>query len=133
MNVIASDAREYAAVRRVFDRWANAIQRCDLDGVVARHTSDVLMFDVPEPGLIRGLEEFRDCWRAFFPFIRNGGVFEVTELEITAGSDVAFSHCIVNCGSNRDDTFPVRVTLGYRKVDEEWMIAHEHHSVTAKD
>jgi len=132
MNVMASDSREYVAVRRVFDQWANAVQQCDLDGVVAQHTPDVLMFDVPENGLIRGIEEYRACWRDFFPFISNGGVFEVTELEITAGSDVAFSHCIVNCGASRDDTFPVRLTLGYRKVDGEWLIAHEHHSVTAK-
>lgn len=132
MNVMASDSAEYAAVRRVFDRWADAVQRCDLDRVVANHPPDVLMFDVPEPGHIKGMKAYRESWEEFFPFIADGGVFEITELEITAGSDVAFSHCVVNCGGSPDKTFPVRLTLGYRKVDGQWMIAHEHHSVAAK-
>ena len=120
-----------AEIRSLFEDWVDAVRRCDLDAAVAPHTSDVVMFDVPETVQIRGIDAYRDCWRDFLPFIADGGVFEVSELSIHAGNDTAFSHCIVTCGSSRDDVFPVRLTMGYRKVDGRWMIAHEHHSVPA--
>ncbi len=134
MNVAASDGEAYAAVRKVFDAWADAVQRCDIEATVAPHTRDVLLFDVPASGsIVKGIEAYRESFRDFFPFIADGGVFEITDLDIVAGTDVAFAHCIVRCGRQADDTFPVRLTVSFRKIDGEWRIAHEHHSVAAKD
>ena len=49
----------------------------------------------------------------------------------TAGDEVAFSHCLIRCeGSQGEGSYlPVRLTLCYQKVDGQWLIAHEHHSV----
>lgn len=87
---------------------------------------------MPDPGHVKGLEQYRECFRDFFPFISKGGVFDASDLRIVAGDTAAFSHCMIRCGAKPDDTFPVRLTIGYRKVDGAWLIAHEHHSVTAK-
>jgi uncharacterized protein (TIGR02246 family) len=122
-----------AEVRAVFERWIAAIQRHDLDATVAHHTDDIVLYDVPEPGHVEGLVAYRESFRDFLPFISNGGVFEASDLRIVAGDTAAFSHCMISCGSRPDNTFPVRLSLGYRKVGGEWLIAHEHHSVTAKD
>jgi ketosteroid isomerase-like protein len=57
------------------------------------------------------------------------------KLAITAGEDVAFAVAIMRCGSDtvsgpaKEGGFPFRLTIGLRKVDGEWRIAHEHHSV----
>ena len=45
----ADPRNEEAAVRRLIEDWASAVRAKDLGGVVARHTDDVLMFDVPPP------------------------------------------------------------------------------------
>jgi hypothetical protein len=37
----------------------------DLDGTLARHSPDILMFDVPEPIQARGLAEYRETWELF--------------------------------------------------------------------
>jgi ketosteroid isomerase-like protein len=59
---------------------------------------------------------------------------EVAELEITAGTDVAFATCLESMtatprGTSQEFTLWYRVTLGLRRVDGRWLIAHEHESV----
>lgn len=36
-------------VRALIDRWAQAVRHGDMSGVLAHHTNDVVMFDVPPP------------------------------------------------------------------------------------
>lgn len=121
------------AIRAVVERWIEAIRARDLDGVVAAHTDDIVMFDVPPPqNGVRGLAEYRACWPPFFEFIASGAVFELVELDVTAGSDVAFARALLRCGEPEElaakPDHRLRVTLGLRKVDGAWLIAHEHHS-----
>ncbi|BBY52050.1 hypothetical protein MARA_55180 [Mycolicibacterium arabiense] len=123
-----------AEVRAVVTGWVDAVARRDLDGVVAHHTEDVVMFDVPPPyGGIRGIADYRDCWGPFFEWQATGnGTFELVELTVTAGSDVAFAYGLLRCGTpedfERNPDNRLRVTMGLRRVDGEWLIAHEHHS-----
>jgi len=37
------------AVRDLVRRWVGAVHAGDLDGVLAGHTEDIVMFDVPPP------------------------------------------------------------------------------------
>lgn len=92
-----------AEVRAVVTGWVDAVARRDLDGVVAHHTEDVVMFDVPPPyGGIRGIADYRDCWGPFFEWQATGnGTFELVELTVTAGSDVAFAYGLLRCGTPR--------------------------------
>lgn len=121
-------------VRAVVTGWVDAVARRDLDGVVAHHTEDVVMFDVPPPyDGIRGVADYRDCWGPFFEWQATGnGTFELVELTVTAGSDVAFAYGLLRCGTpedfERNPDNRLRLTMGLRRVDGEWLIAHEHHS-----
>ena len=38
-----------ADIRAPIERWAQAVHAGDLDGVLADHSSDLVMFDVPPP------------------------------------------------------------------------------------
>jgi uncharacterized protein (TIGR02246 family) len=131
MSTQTGDIRNVSDVRRVFDRWINAVQARDLDGVAEAHPSDILMFDVAMPPQFKGMDRYRDSWTDFFQWFGEDGVFEPSEVSITAGEDVAFSHCMIRCeGSQGEGSYlPVRLTLCYRKIDRQWMIVHEHHSV----
>jgi uncharacterized protein (TIGR02246 family) len=123
-----------AEVRAVVTRWVDAVARRDLDGVVAHHAEDVVMFDVPPPyDGIRGIADYRDCWGPFFEWQATGdGTFELVELTVMAGADVAFAYGLLRCGTpedfERNPDNRLRVTMGLRRVDGQWLIAHEHHS-----
>jgi uncharacterized protein (TIGR02246 family) len=126
------------AIRDVFAGWVDAIQKQSLEGVVANHDPSVVMFDVPPPyNGIRGIDDYRDSWPPFFEFIAQGAEFTVVELDVVAGADVAFTYALLRCGTSAQfDENPdnrLRVTVGLRKVDGRWLIAHEHHSFPMTD
>jgi uncharacterized protein (TIGR02246 family) len=132
----AAPRNEEAAVRRLIEDWASAVHAKDLGGVVARHTDDVLMFDVPPPAAVRGLAAYRETWPPFFEALTAGdAAFDLVEINVTAGDTVAFATALLRCGSAqelaKDGTPRLRLTLGLRKVDGAWHIAHEHHSFPA--
>ncbi|TDO30735.1 uncharacterized protein (TIGR02246 family) [Kribbella sp. VKM Ac-2527] len=117
-------------IRDLIERWAGAVHAGDLAGVLANHSADVVMFDVPPPyDGVRGIDAYRETWPGFFEWQARGASFEILSLDVTAGADVAFAFALLRCGmpdENPDNR--LRLTIGLRKVDEQWVITHEHHS-----
>ena len=128
----AADEQE---IREMVLRWADAVHAGDLDGVLVDHAPDIVMFDVPPPeDGIRGHEAYRDTWPPFFEWQRAGAVFDIVELSVTAGADVAFAWALLRCGSPdelvADPDRRLRLTIGLRKDAGRWIVTHEHHSFT---
>ena len=122
-------------IRSLIERWATAVHEGDLDTVVDRHADDIVMFDVPPPEQgVRGIDAYRATWPAFFEWQRQGASFEIVSLEVTAGVDVAYAHALLRCGTAAElEAEPdkrLRLTIGLRRVDDEWSVTHEHHSFT---
>ena len=120
-------------IRTLVTRWVDGIRACDLDAVTAAHADDIVMFDVPPPyDGIRGLVAYRESWPSFFEFISGGATFELLELNVAAGEDVAFAYGLLRCGGEKEfaenPANRLRLTMGLRKVGGQWTIAHEHHS-----
>jgi uncharacterized protein (TIGR02246 family) len=119
-------------IRAVIERWAGAVQRQDVETILAHHTADFLMFDVPPPTELRGIEAYRESWAPFFGHFKHGGVFAIARLDVTAGDRVAFATALLRCGTEEElrekPTSRLRLTIGLRKERDRWMIAHEHHS-----
>jgi ketosteroid isomerase-like protein len=114
-------------ILRLVETWAAAVRAKDLQGAVAHHTDDIVMFDVPLPLQSRGMEEYRKTWELFFGNNRGGpGSFEVTDLHIAASGTVAYCHALLKIF---DST--ARLTMGLRKAGGQWLVAHEHHSYPA--
>jgi uncharacterized protein (TIGR02246 family) len=125
-----------AAVRALFDRWAQAVRDENLEGIRADHDPNMLMFDVPPPFVSRGIEEYMATWQTFLRWQAKPVMFEFRDVTITAGSDVAFATAIGRCGdtsSGQSVELDFRLTVGFRKQDGKWRIVHEHHSIPATD
>lgn len=125
------------AIRSVIEGWAAAVQASDLNAVCDHHSEDVVMFDVPPPEEgVRGMTAYRAAWPGFFDWVRGGARFELVELDVTAGSDVAYAWALLRCGTDdelqSDPSRRLRLTLGLRRADAGWRIAHEHHSFTQR-
>jgi uncharacterized protein (TIGR02246 family) len=118
-------------VRTLVERWAVAAHTGDLAGVLADHTEDIVMFDVPPPeDGVRGIDAYRATWPGFFEWQARGAVFEIVSLAVTAGEDVAYAHALLRCGMPDELDRRLRLTLGLRKENGRWLVAHEHHSFT---
>lgn len=113
-----------AQIRALVEEWAKAARAKEVSGVLANHTDDIVMFDVPLPVQLRGIDEYRKTWELFFANSPGGpGAFDVTELQITAGDSVAYCHAILKVMGTSG-----RLTIGLRKKNGRWLVAHEHHS-----
>jgi uncharacterized protein (TIGR02246 family) len=120
-------------IRSLIERWAEAVHRGDMDAVLADHSADIVMFDVPPPyDGVRGIDAYRETWPPFFDWQARGASFEIVALDVAAGADVAYAHALLRCGMPQElaenPENRLRLTLGLRKQDGRWVVAHEHHS-----
>ena len=126
-----------AEIRALIEQWATAVHAGDLESVLAHHSEDIQMFDVPPPNELRGIEAYRETWPPFFEWQRRGAMFEIVSLEVTAGVDVAFATALLRCGTDEelraDPDNRLRLTIGLRKEGGRWVVSHEHHSFPARN
>jgi uncharacterized protein (TIGR02246 family) len=122
-------------IRALIHQWADAVRRHDRVGILAAHESHVVMFDVPPPMHIRGIEQYSRTWDAFDAWHRPGDPFDLQDLTIVAGDTAAVAWALIRCAgrgsAGRDETLDVRLTIGLQRSDGVWRIVHEHHSVPA--
>jgi uncharacterized protein (TIGR02246 family) len=137
MNTDRSRSEDEAAIRGVIESWTAAVRRRDIEGILKNHSSDIVMFDVPPPFQSRGIEAYRKTWDMFFSWSSDPIPFDVTDMNITAGNDVAFVVATMACaepgGDGKPKPLDFRLTVGLRKIEGRWTIVHEHHSVPAGD
>jgi uncharacterized protein (TIGR02246 family) len=122
-----------AQIRSLIERWAQAVHAGDMDGVLADHADDIVMFDVPPPYQgVRGIDAYRRMWPPFFHWQARGASFDIEELVVGAGDTVAYAYALLRCGMpeelEKNPANRLRLTIGLRKEDGRWVVAHEHHS-----
>lgn len=130
---MSSNQPDNRTIATLIERWAAAVRGQKLDDVLTDHADDIVMFDVPPPtDGVRGIAAYRDSWAPFFEYQRVGGIFEIVSLDVTAGTDVAFAHALLRCGTTdelaADPGNRLRLTIGLEKRAGRWVVVHEHHS-----
>ncbi|MEJ8646171.1 nuclear transport factor 2 family protein [Streptomyces sp. MS1.HAVA.3] len=109
-------------IRTLIEQWAAAVHRGDLNGVLADHSDDIVMFDVPPPYEgVRGIDAYRETWPPFFEWQARGASFEIVSLDVTAGDDVAYAHALLRCGTHS--------TVGYAAAVD--LVDHYPHAALA--
>jgi len=130
-----ASTKNEAEVRELIERYVEAIRTHDIEGVMAAYAPDFVAFDIVPPLRIVGADAFRKIWEEIFQTFENPMPYEVRDLSITAGDDVAFSHSLNHNGgmmrSGRRADLWLRWTVGYRRIDGAWRIAHLQASVPA--
>jgi ketosteroid isomerase-like protein len=128
-------ATEEARIRAVVEDWAEAHRVKDAVRVTAHYTPDNVQFGLGPPLLqtgptARDTKAFADWFAGFEGPLE----FEIRDLAIAAGADTAYCYFLNRLGATSKQfqtKFEVwnRGTLGLRKVDGRWLIAHAHASV----
>jgi uncharacterized protein (TIGR02246 family) len=121
-------------IRALIENWAKAVRNRDIHAILAFHSENFVMYDVPEPFQSVGLDAYRKTWDIFFKYTKPG-VFDIHEMKIVSADDVAFAYGRMQCAdkTDREDYIPLdfRITIGLEKIKGQWMILHEHHSIPA--
>jgi len=122
-----------AEIRALIEDQAKAIRAKDVDGSVASYAADVLLFDVVNPLQSTGSDAARARLAEWFASFRGPIGYELRDLSIAAGDEVAFCHSLnrvraTTTGGQKLDMW-WRATVCYRRIDGAWMVTHEHASV----
>jgi ketosteroid isomerase-like protein len=127
------ESSDEVAIRAQIEAWAAAVRRQDMPGILTNHAADMIMFDVPPPLQLRGIAAYEGSWPQFFDASPRPIKFDVVDLKITAGPDVAFAVALMRCAMTEGDNVDLdfRLTIGLRKINGQWIVTHEHHSVPA--
>jgi len=119
-----------AEVRTVLEEWAAATRQNRRDDILKHHSANLVIFDVLPPMKYESAESYRRSWDAWQPNTQGEAVFNLENLTITSGNDVAFAHSYIRCGGTLPDgkTFQdlVRATFCLRKVGGSWVVEHQH-------
>ncbi|HTH96582.1 MAG TPA: SgcJ/EcaC family oxidoreductase [Stellaceae bacterium] len=131
-----AQAADEAEIFVLIERWSRAVRKEDRAAIRRDHDDDIMMFDVPPPFQSRGIEAYMDTWELFFSNAAKPVMFEVSDIEVTAGVEVAFAtatgRCVTTDAEGEREPVIFRLTMGLRKCDGHWRITHEHHSVPAE-
>jgi len=140
-NQIKNDGKVYklrheadeANIRRQIENLVKALCNMDLQGVMAIYAPGIVSFDVE--GTYLGAEAKRKAWLNVFSIIEPPLDYEIRDLTITAGDDVAFAYSYNRLSGKlkkgQQIGSRVRYTACFRKIDGIWLIAHEQVSVPA--
>jgi len=132
---VDTSAADQAAIRVLEDKFAAAFNAKDVNGIMALYSSgdDLVVFDSVPPRQYTGWDAYKKDWEDTFAMFPGPVQFQVSDLSVTVGGDVAYSHSIqsgtLTDKAGKKVSLTVRVTDGYKKVNGQWLIAHEHVSI----
>jgi ketosteroid isomerase-like protein len=126
-------AVDEADIRQRIDRLVEAIRAMDLEGVKSIYAPDIVSFDIVPPLQHVRAEAQSKNWADVFTTYQRPLGYEIHDLTITVGDDVAFGHSLNRISGtlkngNRAD-FWLRWTSCFRKIDGNWLIVHHQASV----
>lgn len=129
----ATRATDEADIRGVIDRWVEAFHHRDVAAAMAIHAVDTVSFDIVPPLRYAGTAEYRKPWEETFANFTGPILFEIRELDITLGTDIAFSrslnHMMGTTNDGQDTDVWLRWTACFQKREGRWLIVHNHSSV----
>jgi ketosteroid isomerase-like protein len=131
--VVTQHVADESDIRHRIDEVVEAIRAMDLETVKPMYAQDIVSFDLVPPLQHTGAQAKWKNWRDVFAAYEPPIGYEIRELAITVGGDVAFGHSLNRISgmlkTRVRSAYWVRWTVCFRRVDGAWLIAHDQVSV----
>ena len=133
MAVEEHKKNDEAEIQRVLEGGVEAIRDKNIEGVMSLYAQEVVSFDIVPPLRYVGAGAFRKPWEKVFSSFQGPIGYEIHDLNITVGDDVAFTHSLnrisgtMNTGQKT--ALWLRWTACLRKINGKWLIVHHQNSV----
>jgi ketosteroid isomerase-like protein len=115
-------------IRELIDDKMAAIYNRDEHAVLNRYAANVITYDLAPP--LQNNGGLKDRLQKWFSGYTGHINQEAAHVEVAAGSDIAYSHCLMRTwgtsvlGEEQDMWY--RVTTCYKNERGKWLIVHEH-------
>jgi uncharacterized protein (TIGR02246 family) len=130
-----TNAKDQTDIRALEDRFLTAFRAKDVNAIMACYVPDqsLIVFDVVPPRQYTGAQAYRKDFEDLFAAFPGPSDGNLSDLDITVGGHVAYGHSIQHASltdkNGKKLEVTVRVTDGYKKINSQWLISHEHVSV----
>ena len=126
-----ADSVNESEIAAVVEAWAEGIRQKNVDAVAKCFTEHPVGFYLAPP--LQADEALRENLTAWFASFDGSIGYEIRDLTISASGDVAWCHALnrltgMKTDGERTDLW-FRLTLGLKRCNDEWKIAHAHESV----
>jgi ketosteroid isomerase-like protein len=129
----STPAEVEAQIHAIMQARVEAVHAKDAARLVAHHDPDVLAYDLLEPLQYKGVADLRRRVQQWFDGYDGPMTYEIRDLQVVAGYDAAFCHGLHHVAGKAvaGQTIDMwwRATQGFRRIDGQWRIVHEHSSV----
>jgi ketosteroid isomerase-like protein len=96
---------------------------------------EMVSFDIIPPLQYVGSEVYRKVWQETFALFKDPIDIEISDLHITCNENIAFSYCFLRLNatmiSGEKIDYWERLTCCFQKIEDKWLIVHEHVSLPA--
>lgn len=133
MAVEGTKKNDEAEIKRGIEGGVEAIRDKNIEGVMVLYAQEVVSFDIVPPLRYLGADAFRKVWEEVFSSFQGPIDYDIHDLTITVGGDVAFTYSLnrisgtLNTGQKTD--LWLRWTACFRKINGQWLIVHHQNSV----
>ena len=121
---------DHQKILELLEQWAANTRQGNVDAILDHHASDVVIYDVLKPMKYDSAAAYRASWGEWQPETIGGNIFELQDLRVVAGDDVAFAFGFLRCGGTTpagkrfEDL--VRATFCLAKSGGDWRVVHQH-------
>jgi uncharacterized protein (TIGR02246 family) len=129
-----AQSQDQAQIRQLMAEQETAMRARDAERLVSPYAPDIVKFNLAPPLRSTGPKAHDvDGLRSWFSGFDGPLDYEIRDLIVTAGEDVAFGHSLNRLsatphGAPKMFDLWFRATVCLRKVDGRWRISHEHNS-----
>lgn len=125
-------------VQDVLENYKTAIREKDVEKFLSMYAAEVHIYDCWGTWESKGVSSWKENVEEWFNGLSADGVLlkvDFNDLVVEENSDLAFVHCAVTFAAYKEDSgeklrqMTNRFTYGLKKVNESWVIAHEHSSL----
>jgi ketosteroid isomerase-like protein len=133
MTVEETKNNEEAELKRVIEGGVEAFRARDIDGMMSMYAPELVSFDLVPPLRYVGADAYRKRWEETFSSFQGPIGYEMHDLSITVGDDVAFTHSLnrlsATLTTGQQTDLWLRATVCWRSINGQWLIMHTHVSV----
>ena len=133
MTIEEHKNNDEAEIKRIIEGFVEALRAKDLDGVMSMYAPELVSFDIAPPLQYVGADAMRKRWEEVFSSFPGPMGYEIADLSITVGDDVAFTHSFnrssVTLPTGQKIGFWLRWTACWRKIGDKWLLMHDQISV----
>jgi len=126
---------EEAKVRQQMDNFVKAFTAKDLNLMMSLFAPGMISFDIIPPLQYAGSDAYRKVWKETFALFTDPIHIGIRDLHVISNEDLAFSYCFLRLNATMTNGKKIdyweRLTCCFQKIDNKWLIVHEHVSLPA--